>query len=498
MQFLLLLFLMLPCLPEKWSPAVWEPSPSSSGLLTWAGIGFAVLFAAFIAHRLCRQLRRVPEQRETLLRSYNRFRFLHTITLFGIYFTALYGFGWGWTVQAYLGHPDSLLPGAELIVLAPFFAGLMGSWACFYDAERAIHLTAKTTGDSEREGSRWRYVLFHIRQNVAFVFLPIIGYILAKALCGLLRINHEVTGFLVGISITFGIVALFPLLLRLVLGLQPMPDGPLRDRLLCSTRALGAPCTNIFVWKTRGNIANAMILGILPWLRYIIYTDHLLDNMTPEEVEAVFGHELGHVKHRHMLFYMCFLLMSVLAMCVAFILGQKLLQGALEWLQIDLGNASASLGDQWMQLPPLVLIGAYIFIVFGFVSRRCESQADIYGCRAVSCSNRHCQGHEEGTTPIGSADCLCPTGISIFISALEKVASLNGISRDRPGWLHSWSHGTIADRIDFLENVSRDLKVERRFQRRVALVKVGMIFGLIAFLTVAGMVAGWEILLSMG
>src|SRR5438105_1757048 len=134
MQVLLLLFLMLPCLPEKWCPAAWKPSPSSSGILTWAGIALAVLFAAVITYRLCRQLHATPEQRDSVLRRYSRFRFLHTLTLFAVYLTALYGFGWGWTVQTCLGQADGLIPGAELLILSPFVAGLMGSWACFYDA----------------------------------------------------------------------------------------------------------------------------------------------------------------------------------------------------------------------------------------------------------------------------------------------------------------------------------------------------------------------------
>src|ERR1051326_3842140 len=214
MQVLLLLFLMLPCLPEKWSPAAWRPSTSSSSLLTWAGIGLAVLLAAAIAHRLSRQLRRLPEHRESLLRRYARFRVIHTLVLIGIYLTALYGFGWGWTVQSLLGRSDGLLPGAELIVLSPFFAGLMGSWACFYDAERAIHQSARCATQDDRSAeapamvktcpscsfspiapftdscpmcaeplrnlggsrpvvrhehdwSRSRYVLFHLRQNIA-------------------------------------------------------------------------------------------------------------------------------------------------------------------------------------------------------------------------------------------------------------------------------------------------------------------------------------------
>ena len=36
----------------------------------------------------------------------------------------------------------------------------------------------------------------------------------------------------------------------------------------------------------------------------------LVEELTPEEVEAVFGHEVGHVKHHHILFYVGFFLLE--------------------------------------------------------------------------------------------------------------------------------------------------------------------------------------------
>jgi hypothetical protein len=58
------------------------------------------------------------------------------------------------------------------------------------------------------------------------------------------------------------------------------------------------------------------------------------------------------------------------------------------------------------------------------------------------------------------------------------VARLNGISRDKPGWLSSWQHSTIARRVEFLQQVCSDPEVELRFQRRVRLVKWGLFLGL--------------------
>src|SRR5262249_39064866 len=78
---------------------------------------------------------------------------------------------------------------------------------------------------------------------------------------------------------------------------------------------------------------------------------------------------------------------------------------------------------------------------------------------------------EDGPVSIGSGPELCPTGINTFIRALEKVALVNGISRDRPGILQSWQHSTIGRRVEFLRRILLDAKVERRFQRRVVLFK---------------------------
>jgi STE24 endopeptidase len=146
--------------------------------------------------------------------------------------------------------------------------------------------------------------------------------------------------------------------------------------------------------------------------------------------------------------------------------------------------------DDLAVLPLLAVLGGYIFAVFGFLSRRCERQADIFGCRAVSCGRPDCAGHEEGVCLQPAGRGLCPTGILTFIAALEKVAFLNGISRDRPGWLQSWQHSTIACRVEFLQRMLADPALEPRFQRTVSLVKWIVLLGLGAVLLALGFTQG--------
>src|SRR5262249_43953260 len=162
-----------------------------------------------------------------------------------------------------------------------------------------------------------------------------------------------------------------------------------------------------------------------PFLRYVLFTDRLLDDLSADEVEAVFGHEIGHVKHQHMLYYLGFLLLSMA------VLGLVLVPYPADLHEFFHPRDPSDIAG----MPALVVRGLYISLVFGFLSRRCERQADIYGCRAVSCGKADCFGHAADQALPPAQPVLCPTGVFTFIRALEKVAVLNGISREKPGFL---------------------------------------------------------------
>jgi Zn-dependent protease with chaperone function len=409
---------------------------------------------------MCRCLAEDANQRESLLRFYGKWRTYHSLGLLGVHGLALYVFGWGWTVQQLTGGGPTVVAGADLLILLPFLTGLILSWFFFYDAERALHrLDISGTSPFWRRGA---YVAFHVRLNLALIFLPILLLILMRAVRFLGFGAQEPTpliALLVGIVPALIVFLSLPWVLRLLLGLKPLPDSPLRQQLLATARRLNFRFSNILLWNTRQGVVNAMVVGLFPWPRYVLLTDRLLAEMSSEEVEAVFGHEIGHVKHYHMAFYFGFLSLSLLSLWMI-------------WCLLALNIPFFSRIDAMIQtLVPVFLLGIYIFLVFGFLSRRCERQADIFGCRAVSCQRRQCNGHDADTVLSPKGRGLCPTGILTFIEALEKVARLNGMSRDRPGWLQSWQHSTIACRVAFLQRLLEDPSLARRFQRRVTLVK---------------------------
>jgi Zn-dependent protease with chaperone function len=432
-------------------------------------------------------MHRPTADREAVIHRYGTLRFYHQFLLIGCYAIALYLLGWGWAVQELCGlavntrhATPELLPGSELLLLAPFLVGLVLSWACFYDADRAIHEES-----AEMFWTRRSYVLFRIRQNLALLFAPL------ALMVGVKGLEHYCGGDYAGewvMAVTALLVACvfiaFPWVLRLVLGLKPLPNGPLRDRLMAAAARLNFSFSNVLIWNTHGGVANAIVAGVLPRPRYVLLTDRLAQDLSHEEVEAVFGHEIGHIKHQHIPYYVGFMLISMAVVgCLWSLATQKI-----PWLR-ELFPPT----DDWTKVPFVALVGAYIFLVFGFVSRRCERQADVYGCRAVSCARPACQGHQKELSLPQGAEGLCATGIRTFIDALEKVDRINnGPSRNRHGWLQSWQHSTVAHRVEFLRRLMADPSQERQFQRRVGLVKWGLALGLgLVFAVMVG-IRGWE------
>ncbi len=458
MPFLLLFLLTLTCLQPEWpAPPDWL-GEAGCVALTWAGVGLFWLWAALWTHRNRRLLLDDPMHRGHWMRRFAAGRGNHFFALLGFFLVALF-LGWGWIVKAH-EETSRPLPGLELLLLTPLVLGLVGSWALFYPMERAAH-DVSLYPDNEQFLSRWAYVGLQARHNLLLV-VPPLALLFAKELFFHLFPDLEQAGesvLLLSLGLLAAAFICMPLVLRVFLGLRSMPASPLRTRLEETGRRLHFRFSDILIWNTRGTVANAMVTGVVPWIRYVVITDRLCETLTAEEIEGVFGHEVGHIKHHHIFFYLLFIFTSLIALGGLIHLADAALdkEAVKEWL---LNQSSFLLQfvrnlKYYVLLPILGVFACYIFVVFGYLSRRCERQADIYGSRC--------------TTP------------EAFISALEKVAVINGIPRDKPGWLWSWQHGTIGQRVAFLEEMKGNANVEKVFQRRLFFLKWGVVFLMLFF-----------------
>jgi STE24 endopeptidase len=80
----------------------------------------------------------------------------------------------------------------------------------------------------------------------------------------------------------------------------PMPDSPLRTRLLAQASAAGISGAEVYVVdiSRRTTKLNAYVAGVGPTKRIVIW-DTTLKALSEDEVAAIMGHEMGHYVLRH-------------------------------------------------------------------------------------------------------------------------------------------------------------------------------------------------------
>src|SRR5438034_6741597 len=91
---------------------------------------------------------------------------------------------------------------------------------------------------------------------------------------------------------------LFPIFYKF----EPLQNEELKARLVRLSERAGTRVRGVYQWKLseKSKKANAALTG-LGNTRRIILADTLLDNYSPDEIETVLAHELGHHVHKHIL-----------------------------------------------------------------------------------------------------------------------------------------------------------------------------------------------------
>src|SRR5580698_1197792 len=211
-------------------------------------------------------------------------------------------------------------------------------------------------------------------------------------------------------------VVLFPIFYKF----EPLDNADLKSRLVGLSERAGTRVRGVYKWNLseKSKKANAALTG-LGNTRRIILADTLLEQYSPDEIEAVLAHELGHHVHKH-------ILKSILVEAGASLFGFWLANEVLRYA-VDRRNMFETVSD-FANLPLLILVSTVLSFLLmpalNAYSRFNERQADRYCFQSVS-------------------------SVEPFVSAMNKLADQNLAEKTPSRWVE-WllhSHPAIARRV---------------------------------------------------
>jgi Zn-dependent protease with chaperone function len=359
-----------------------------------------IAFGLFTVAKYLNQIKANPAPE--VIKKYRRWSFAYRSSILVIYAIQLYLLNWPLVITYWAGL-DNILFVTNFLVIFPFLAIYILSFLPFHKM------------DCYFRQSNWtliEYLIFQVRSYFLLVISPPLIFIFYADLIQYWQAFNELIYVYPFIEwfITLGFMlvlyAVSPFFLKIIWGLKPLPEGALRKRLQPLIYKTGVTIRDIMVWPIgAGKMANAMVVGLLPKWRYIIFTDTLLNNLSEEEIESVFAHEVGHIKQAHLFIY------------IVIFIGYFELAITLEQLLNNIFNG----GGYLIEVNLLLFMAAYWIFIFGFVSRRLEHQADLFGS-------------------------LITNNFNGFTNALQKIASLNAMASSEK----SLQHPSIEKRINFL------------------------------------------------
>jgi STE24 endopeptidase len=162
---------------------------------------------------------------------------------------------------------------------------------------------------------------------------------------------------------------------------KPLAESPLKEKIVSLARANGIPATEVWQFdaskQTKRMSAN--VSGMFNTTR-ISLNDNLLNRASPEEIQAVMGHEMGHYVLNHV--YKFIALFGIVIVVLFFLLKSALEASLRRW------GASWKLHtvDDVAALPLLVVIFSLLFTlatpVNNSIIRSQEAEADMFGLNA--------------------------------------------------------------------------------------------------------------------
>jgi len=401
----------------------------------------------------------------------------------GLFVVAVFALDWVGVVRQAVG--DWVGVDEALIGAPPMIVYALGWWS-FYPIERRLHEAAMLRMFDEGRSvhlmpRRIGYTWEKLRYSALAALVPLALILMwgEAATWAALHTNvlpwpvddDRSTLALAGAQMAGAVLVLIlsPPILMALWDTIPMPAGELRDRLGAMCRRHRVRCGSMRLWRTRGLILNGAVVGVIPRLRFLLLTDALIENLSSGQLEAVMAHEVGHIRRRHL----PWLLASLVVAFGWAVWGMDAILGAV----FGESEIEAQTSLSALDVTGSALAIAVGLVVFGFVSRLFERQADAFAVQDACGMTRSHQGAGAVVT-VEAAETMA--------GALDAVARFNHIPRDK----FTWRHGSIAGRCRRIRGLV-GAPVDRLAVNRASLrVRIAIAVGLAALIVVTLVDAG--------
>ena len=257
----------------------------------------------------------------------------------------------------------------------------------------------------------------------------------------MIQVYFPVQLCLIFLLFLFVVAIIGPVMIQKFWRCKPLPSGEHRKRIENLCKKAGLAYADILYWPIfGGKMITAGVMGLIKKFRYILVTPSLLRLLEPEEIDAVIAHEIGHVKRKHLVFYLLFFVGYMLLSYVTFdiILFGIIYAEPVYWFINKTGFDQTTIFSGLFSLVIIIVFLIYFRFIFGFYMRNFERQADIYVYSLF-----------DSAKPL--------------ISTLNKIVTTSGQSADRP----NWHHFSIKERIDYLQKCESNTRWISRHNRKV-------------------------------
>jgi Zn-dependent protease with chaperone function len=410
--------------------STYQPSENTNFTAPVTIVLFVCLIIAFAAITWI-QFNRVEKQ---ILKQYpfhQDHKFRSTLTRHSILAILLFSIDiYGLNLKSFLINIPflNIIPTFQALLFLILFTGYLAIvWACAFNPYRRLYTT-----DLPRKTYIMSQISFSVPILLPWLLLSGIAdiinalpYDLPKRF--LSTTEGEISYFLVFL---LAIAIVGPALIQKFWRCKPLEIGHHRSRIEALCRKAGLEYANILSWPVfGGKMITAAVMGLVKKFRYILVTQGLLHLLEPEEIDAVIAHEIGHVKKKHLLFYLLFFVGYMIISYATFnlLIYSIFFSETIYTFINSTGLDQTAVTTSIFSLVIIIVFLIYFRYIFGYFMRNFERQADTYVY-----------------TLFDSAKPL--------ISTFEKIAATSGEHPDRP----NWHHFSITKRIEYLKKCESD------------------------------------------